>query len=81
MELTGFEPVTPTLPVWCATNCAIAPDICSCSVELTGFEPVTPTLPVWCATNCAIAPWVTHLNIQRGSQATKSPAGNNRGRV
>ena len=25
VELTGFEPVTPTLPVWCATNCAIAP--------------------------------------------------------
>ena len=25
VELTGFEPVTPTLPVWCATSCAIAP--------------------------------------------------------
>ena len=22
---TGLEPVTPTLPVWCATSCAIAP--------------------------------------------------------
>lgn len=26
VELTGLEPVTPTLPVWCATSCAIAPD-------------------------------------------------------
>ena len=25
VELRGFEPLTPTLPVWCATNCAIAP--------------------------------------------------------
>ena len=35
MELTGFEPVTPTLPVWCATNCAIAPhtrcNLCDCN--------------------------------------------------
>src|ERR1700755_1044152 len=27
VELRGFEPLTPTLPVWCATNCAIAPYI------------------------------------------------------
>lgn len=27
VELTGFEPVTPTLPVWCATSCAIAPEV------------------------------------------------------
>ena len=26
VELRGFEPLTPTLPVWCATNCAIAPE-------------------------------------------------------
>lgn len=25
VELRGFEPLTPTLPVWCATSCAIAP--------------------------------------------------------
>jgi hypothetical protein len=25
VELRGLEPLTPTLPVWCATNCAIAP--------------------------------------------------------
>src|SRR5207248_480078 len=25
VELRGFEPLTPTLPVWCATNCATAP--------------------------------------------------------
>ena len=25
MELRGLEPLTPTLPVWCATSCAIAP--------------------------------------------------------
>jgi hypothetical protein len=28
VELRGFEPLTPTLPVWCATNCAIAPKMC-----------------------------------------------------
>ena len=27
VELRGFEPLTPTLPVWCATNCAIAPEV------------------------------------------------------
>lgn len=25
VELRGFEPLTPTLPVWCATSCATAP--------------------------------------------------------
>ncbi|GFG50184.1 recombinase [Mycolicibacterium agri] len=25
VELRGLEPLTPTLPVWCATSCAIAP--------------------------------------------------------
>ena len=25
VEHTGFEPVTPTLPVWCAPSCANAP--------------------------------------------------------
>ena len=25
VELRGFEPLTPTLPVWCATNCAKTP--------------------------------------------------------
>ncbi len=28
VELRGLEPLTPTLPVWCATSCAIAPDVC-----------------------------------------------------
>src|SRR5690606_18461940 len=28
VELTGLEPVTPTLPVWCATSCATAPCWC-----------------------------------------------------
>src|SRR4051794_11998065 len=26
VELRGLEPLTPTLPVWCATSCATAPD-------------------------------------------------------
>lgn len=26
VELRGLEPLTPTLPVWCATSCAIAPN-------------------------------------------------------
>ncbi len=25
MELSGFEPLTPSMPLRCATNCAIAP--------------------------------------------------------
>ena len=28
VELRGLEPLTPTLPVWCATSCATAP-ICT----------------------------------------------------
>lgn len=28
VELRGLEPLTPTLPVWCATSCAIAPCCC-----------------------------------------------------
>ena len=27
VELRGLEPLTPTLPVWCATSCATAPSI------------------------------------------------------
>ena len=27
VELRGLEPLTPTLPVWCATSCAIAPEV------------------------------------------------------
>ena len=27
VERRGFEPLTPTLPVWCAPSCANAPDI------------------------------------------------------
>ncbi len=37
VELRGFEPLTPTLPVWCATNCAIAPFVVP--------HEVTPRLP------------------------------------
>src|ERR1700730_7319145 len=29
VELRGLEPLTPTLPVWCATSCAIAPRTCA----------------------------------------------------
>src|SRR6516225_8550541 len=29
VELRGLEPLTPTLPVWCATSCAIAPISCA----------------------------------------------------
>ena len=35
VEHTGFEPVTPTLPVWCAPSCANAPEL----AEMVGFEP------------------------------------------
>ncbi len=27
VELRGLEPLTPTLPVWCATSCATAPNL------------------------------------------------------
>ncbi|GAA4404532.1 hypothetical protein GCM10023147_47110 [Tsukamurella soli] len=36
VELRGFEPLTPTLPVWCATSCAIAP-----------YSVVLPRLTAW----------------------------------
>ncbi len=35
VELRGLEPLTPTLPVWCATSCAIAPCLVVCSDEVT----------------------------------------------
>ena len=38
MERRGFEPLTPTLPVSCATNCANAPKM----VGDTRLELVTP---------------------------------------
>jgi site-specific DNA recombinase len=38
VELRGFEPLTPTLPVWCATNCAIAPR-CACRSYTTVCQP------------------------------------------
>ncbi len=50
MELRGLEPLTPTLPVWCATSCAIAPYFtaalfCGCSNEVTPW-PHTATNPL-----------------------------------
>lgn len=39
VELRGFEPLTPTLPVWCATNCAIAPRSCANRSYTTGHCP------------------------------------------
>ncbi len=38
VELRGLEPLTPTLPVWCATSCAIAP----CSVFGRRGVPLRP---------------------------------------
>ncbi|SHH31019.1 Site-specific DNA recombinase [Jatrophihabitans endophyticus] len=35
VELRGLEPLTPTLPVWCATSCATAP----CEPRAGGAEP------------------------------------------
>ena len=43
VELTGFEPVTPTLPVWCATNCAIAP-LLQRGFPRSDFDKYTPWL-------------------------------------
>ena len=36
VELRGLEPLTPTLPVWCATSCAIAPRSCAHRSYTTG---------------------------------------------
>lgn len=41
VELRGLEPLTPTLPVWCATSCAIAP-CCASGVFPFGLNEVTP---------------------------------------
>ena len=35
VELRGLEPLTPTLPVWCATSCAIAPYLVCSAVHLS----------------------------------------------
>jgi hypothetical protein len=43
VELRGFEPLTPTLPVWCATNCAIAPKV----VLVDGTPPAVPVQSRW----------------------------------
>ena len=37
VELRGLEPLTPTLPVWCATSCAIAPE--DVLIEVTPRSP------------------------------------------
>ena len=39
VELRGLEPLTPTLPVWCATSCAIAPRSCAARNYTTGNFP------------------------------------------
>ncbi len=44
VELRGLEPLTPTLPVWCATSCAIAPDGCR-EVSLATGRRYTRTPP------------------------------------
>ncbi len=41
VELRGLEPLTPTLPVWCATSCAIAPRVCSRSAPECADENYT----------------------------------------
>ncbi len=56
VELRGLEPLTPTLPVWCATSCAIAPNfvVPPCSRALAKLHHLgdtsqiarTPTRPV-----------------------------------
>jgi phenylacetate-CoA ligase len=38
VELRGFEPLTPTLPVWCATSCATAP-LCGSSYPTSPGPP------------------------------------------
>ncbi len=38
VELRGLEPLTPTLPVWCATSCATAP-----RPVVTGTRDILPT--------------------------------------
>src|SRR5699024_553924 len=44
VELSGLEPLTPTLPVWCATSCAIAPYSLAVPAHFsaTGSTQVTP---------------------------------------
>lgn len=42
VELRGLEPLTPTLPVWCATSCAIAPSFRTSGVFPACLKEVTP---------------------------------------
>lgn len=53
VELRGLEPLTPTLPVWCATSCAIAPST-ACSRSCGCSNEVTPSLAA--ATNQLVRP-------------------------
>src|SRR5436189_1098488 len=43
VELRGLEPLTPTLPVWCATSCATAPWSYTCT-RRTGRASLTGRL-------------------------------------
>ncbi len=45
VELRGFEPLTPTLPVWCATSCATAPCACSKIPDASGGPAAGSLLP------------------------------------
>src|SRR3712207_3758289 len=38
VELRGLEPLTPTLPVWCATSCATAPWPARCLQRTDGND-------------------------------------------
>src|SRR3712207_9367518 len=38
VELRGLEPLTPTLPVWCATSCATAPWPARCLQRADGND-------------------------------------------
>jgi hypothetical protein len=38
MELSGFEPLTPSMPLRCATNCAIAPYVNQIRITLLLLE-------------------------------------------
>jgi hypothetical protein len=63
VELRGLEPLTPTLPVWCATSCATAP-----------YFAATTTL-VATESQCYTAPSGTPDTAKTCRHATPRPPG------
>src|SRR3954462_7586652 len=71
VELRGLEPLTPTLPVWCATSCATAPR--SCPATLQAPRPAPPPAPP-ARRRAARGLGLPRLHVGRRRRAADRPA-------